>query len=59
MLCLLQPFEEAAFLAFSHSDGAADRGEMVARHAKLLALAVRSVTLVGKHAPIALSSSQQ
>jgi len=49
---LFQPFEEAAFLAFAHSGdggggGAAEAAAAAARLGRVLAAAVRAVTIVG------------
>ena len=53
--CVLQPFEEAAYLAFSRRESSAGSAEQAAaKRAAVLAVAVRSVTIVGearKHCP--------
>ena len=46
---LFQPFEEAAFLAFSRQGGAANEAGKMQQRARLLGIMVKGVSLVGEH----------
>ena len=47
---MMQPFEEAAYLAFSQpADGKLSQREAAAKRLRVLSIAVRSATLIGAH----------